>query len=71
MCMSSISVRNILLPSIRKEIGKCQVCKKPIYDDEKNIMKIFHVKCLKVAKEKKKYIEYEIPTTHGKVRVRK
>ncbi len=53
-----------------REIGICQICKQPIYDYEKNIMNIFHEKCLIPIKVKKKYIIYEIPTTKGRVRVK-
>ncbi len=54
-----------------KIIGKCQVCKKEIYAHEKNIMGIFHERCLIPIKENSKYIIYMIPTTGGKIKIKK
>jgi hypothetical protein len=54
-----------------KVIGRCQVCKKEIYEHERNIMGIYHEKCLIPVKENAKYIVYLIPTTNGKIKVRK
>jgi hypothetical protein len=54
-----------------KEIGWCRECKQPIYDYEQNILKMYHVKCLQLVKDKKKYAIYRIPSTGGTIKLKK